>query len=836
MKKGLKRFLSTMLTAVVASSAFAIADIAPVGIGTAQTVQAASGVNGTASGDITVNEADGYQEGAYVEWADVSGAVQYVVSYQKSGASGWTRIDDQLIRKYATYWRADIVGLAAGTYSIKIDAYGSNGSITKTSTVSGINVIAYVRDGFAFKTNSSTPGAYNKDGTLKAGATVIYVTKDTPMDSITLTEGGVTGTGFGDSGITSEKVHGKLASPGPLCIRIIGTANPSGIVKVKANKDYKNMFITFEGIGEDAVIHEGFDIQKSANVEIKNLGIGNFSDDGISIQSKNKYVWVHNVDLYYGNAGGDKDQAKGDGSLDVKNDSQYCEFSFNHFWDSGKSSLCGMKSESGPNFIAYHHNWFDHSDSRHPRVRTMSVHVYNNLFDGVSKYGPGAAARSSIFVENNVFKNCKHPMLSSMQGSDIMEQGGYNADNGTFSGEDSGVIKAYNNTITGADKIELYSGSGEPNEPIYYGKGQTSDSTTQFDAYLASSRDEQVPSSVKGLQGGQTYDNEGLDVSKLATPEDVNTVEATVTKYAGTVGEDILNKSDYPAMRNNTDYGVDSALKSAVTNYDSNKNIESVGGTVKGGSPVAPTESTTENTEPTSQAVTEEDQPEVTTKAPVGAVGSQEHNFDDYSDESDFYTFVSYSPSSSKGDVAYNGRTYHECAKMTSSFTVSFTNGAGAKGRLTLVFNPKTCTGGSIYFDDQSYDIPAGGVLVIDNIEGGKTHTFKKHNVETHLYYILYEDLSVETSSEATTSSSTTTTEAADPEKPTESTTAAPVDLRGDVDGNGVVEMKDAKTILDYLSGLVTDLADKVKSAADVNKDGTIDGKDAYEIAGHILS
>ena len=49
--------------------------------------------------------------------------------------------------------------------------------------------------------------------------------------------------------------------------------------------------------------------------------------------------------------------------------------------------LCGMKSESGPNYITYHHNWFDHSDSRHARVRTMSVHMYNNYYDGNAKYG-----------------------------------------------------------------------------------------------------------------------------------------------------------------------------------------------------------------------------------------------------------------------------------------------------------------------------------------------------------------------------------------------------------------------------------------------------------------
>lgn len=92
---------------------------------------------------------------------------------------------------------------------------------------------------------------------------------------------------------------------------------------------------------------------------------------------------------FYGSPGSASDQNKGDGSLDLKDNCQYATFSYNHFWDAGKASLCGMTGESGENWISYHHNWFDHSDSRHPRVRVMSVHVYNNFYDGISKYGVG---------------------------------------------------------------------------------------------------------------------------------------------------------------------------------------------------------------------------------------------------------------------------------------------------------------------------------------------------------------------------------------------------------------------------------------------------------------
>lgn len=102
-----------------------------------------------------------------------------------------------------------------------------------------------------------------------------------------------------------------------------------------------------------------------------------------------------------------------------------------------------MTSESGPNYISYNNNWFDHCDSRMPRIRTMSVHVWNNYFDGISKYGVGATSGSNVFVESNYFRATKCPMLISKQGSDISSD-----PKGTFSGEDGGMIKSFGNIMT----------------------------------------------------------------------------------------------------------------------------------------------------------------------------------------------------------------------------------------------------------------------------------------------------------------------------------------------------------------------------------------------------
>ena len=121
----------------------------------------------------------------------------------------------------------------------------------------------------------------------------------------------------------------------------------------------------------------------------------------------------------------------------------------------------------------------------------MSVHMYNNYYDGNAKYGAGSTMGSSLFIQNNYFNNCKYPMLSSKQGSDALGEG-------TFSGENGGIIKASGNVIVGAQKIIYANAVSETGD---------SANAASFDAYLAKSADEKVPSSYKTVAGGTSYDN-----------------------------------------------------------------------------------------------------------------------------------------------------------------------------------------------------------------------------------------------------------------------------------------------------------------------------------------
>ncbi len=622
MKKGLNRLFSSVLAAAMIVGAASFTDISaiPVNPFGPMTVSAAENY---------ITDQGGWFESAYVEWTtvpDATGFAAYVKGADEAD-SAYVQLDNELIRKYPTYFRADAVGLTAGSYVIKVvpvinDVLDESAAfVSNTLTVEG-----YDRSGFAFSSASTYgtgSGAYNDDGTLKSDAKVFYVTADTAKtittDVITSSKG--TSTTFtGMQAIITAKQKGYDTTP--FDFRIIGTIEADDMdgfdsseegLQVKGKNSYSELNITIEGIGEDAAIN-GFGIlmRNAANVELRNFAIMSCMDDCVSIDTDNCNLWVHNIDFFYGNAGSANDQAKGDGTIDVKGDSQYITISYNHLFDSGKSSLCGMTSESGPNYITYHHNWFDHSDSRHPRIRTMSVHVYNNYYDGNSKYGVGAAKNSSAFVESNYFENCKHPMLSSMQGSDLMGSSGYDDDNGTFSSENGGIIKAYNNIVVGSDSIELGTGS----EPIYYGSSATSDSTTNFDAYLVSSRSETVPSTVTALQGGSTYTNFdtsidlGVDESDITPVADVPSV---VTASAGRMnGGDFFettgtSRSDYTALTDATDYSVDTTLKNNILNYKST--LVSVGGMTSGGTVTSTestsTESTTETTTSSTDSTTE---------------------------------------------------------------------------------------------------------------------------------------------------------------------------------------------------------------------------------------
>lgn len=446
--------------------------------------QGESGDIDNPAGVIQITEAKGWQESAYLKWAPFEGASSYNVYVDGK------KIDAQLIRQYASYYRADVLGLKAGTYSVKVVPVNAEGTeITGANTASNLVVKSFNREGFAhFKYDGV--GAYNNDGTLKAGAKVLYITAKTAKTVSTTVDTGKPETITGLQSIIDAYSKGKDTTP--IAFRIIGKVNLSDLDHISSSAEGlqikgAKMNMTFEGVGDDATVYGfGFLLREAESVEFRNFAIMRCLDDAMSLDTKNSHVWIHNMDLFYGKKGGAADQAKGDGTVDIKGDSKYVTVAYNRFWDNGKASMCGMKSETGENWITYHHNWFDHSDSRMARVRTMSVHMYNNYYQHNDVYGIGATSGSNVFMESNYFDAVKRPIMSSLQGTDAKGDG-------TFSGEKGGLIKAYGNVFA--------------NKPDNFSYIPYAENNTSFDAYEVSAPSEQVPASVKTLVGGTSYNN-----------------------------------------------------------------------------------------------------------------------------------------------------------------------------------------------------------------------------------------------------------------------------------------------------------------------------------------
>nr|MDT0663262.1 right-handed parallel beta-helix repeat-containing protein [Micromonospora sp. DSM 115978] len=219
--------------------------------------------------------------------------------------------------------------------------------------------------------------------------------------------GGTTGGGSAsattvtNSSALSSAISGTTAR----VVRVSGTISCSGMLQVGSNK-------TILGNSGATISGCGLNISGQRNVIIRNLNFRGWDDDAINVQESTTNVWVdHNsfTDGY-------------DGAVDIKRESDFITVSWNRIYGHDKSMLLGHSdshtADRGHLRVTYHHNWFDGSGTRHPRVRFGNpVHVFNNYYYN-NEYGVASTMGAGVLVEGNYFENVDEPTLVGYASSD----------------------------------------------------------------------------------------------------------------------------------------------------------------------------------------------------------------------------------------------------------------------------------------------------------------------------------------------------------------------------------------------------------------------------------
>lgn len=220
---------------------------------------------------------------------------------------------------------------------------------------------------------------------------------------------------------------------------------------------------TLLGVGADAqVVHGMLLLDKVDNIIIRNLrfsdafdhfpawdpkdnanGEWNSEYDSVSLRGAT-HVWIDHCSFDDGQRPDHgartalgRPMQHHDGLLDITQQSNFVTVSYNHFKEHDKTSLVGssdgQKLDEGKLKVTFHHNLWERTKERAPRVRYGQVHVYNNLYVAgtgmpyAHGYSLGVGFRSRIFSENNAWETPANVPASALtklwKGSAFFDRG-----------------------------------------------------------------------------------------------------------------------------------------------------------------------------------------------------------------------------------------------------------------------------------------------------------------------------------------------------------------------------------------------------------------------------
>ncbi|MDX3135435.1 pectate lyase [Streptomyces europaeiscabiei] len=272
-----------------------------------------------------------------------------------------------------------------------------------------------------------------------AGAEAAPLAETSPTGFAAVNALGQNGTTGGAGGATvtattTEQFLQYIDTVGPLVIRVQGTVDITSKQGVRPHK-------TIVGVGSSAVVNGGgLDFYRSYNVIVRNLRFTGAEDDAVNVGQESHHIWIDHNEFV----------APVDGAVDVVRGAEYVTVSWNWFNKTDKSMLLGHSDgngsqDAGKLKVSIHHNFFDGSRQRHPRVRFGEpVHVYNNYYKGNAVYGVASTMNAGVVVEGNHFEGVPTPCYSA-SGYDASGPGRLVQRNNLFAG--SGTCET-NGTVT----------------------------------------------------------------------------------------------------------------------------------------------------------------------------------------------------------------------------------------------------------------------------------------------------------------------------------------------------------------------------------------------------
>jgi pectate lyase len=158
----------------------------------------------------------------------------------------------------------------------------------------------------------------------------------------------------------------------------------------------------------------------SSNVVVKNMKIGALGGAGndadmIRIDGASN-VWIDHNELFAVNNecnGSPEGDLTFEAALDIKRASHNITVSYNYIHDSKKVGLDGSSSSDidGGREITFHHNYYKNVGARLPLQRGGWVHLYNNLYDGITTSGINVRQAGYALIEKNFFQNSVNPVV-----------------------------------------------------------------------------------------------------------------------------------------------------------------------------------------------------------------------------------------------------------------------------------------------------------------------------------------------------------------------------------------------------------------------------------------